>query len=220
VPPAPPWSRFRACACPVFSTIGARIGPLGVTGCVKTHAFALSERPQGANSGPEPISRLGHQHEVLALHLVRELANFARSQSRNFLTSHPRHVHRGFVTPLPWRSGFIHLGAWCSGARWRAAHWTGHFTGCPGRGAPQCCFHRSNGYWQDDYRWLWAWVTHLAFWVQQGEWPSVHQLWCPPWRPSSLWGTWSRGGGSYVGCFNIPPYFILLRGSSLVRSGA
>jgi hypothetical protein len=52
---------------------------------MKTHAFALPERPQSANSGPEPIGPLGHQHEVLALYLRRELAT--RTQSRTFLTS-------------------------------------------------------------------------------------------------------------------------------------
>jgi hypothetical protein len=61
---------------------------------------------------------------------------------------HPGNLHRGFVTPLPWGNEFLHLGARGSGADRRAAHWPGHVTGCPGRGAPLCCFLRSNRYRQ------------------------------------------------------------------------
>jgi hypothetical protein len=43
------------------------------------------------------------------------------------------------------------------------------------------------------YPWLWAWASHLAFSARRGDRPSVRQQWCPPWRPSPLWGTWTRG---------------------------
>jgi hypothetical protein len=51
--------------------------------------------------------------------------------------------------------------------------------------------HRSYGYWQDDSTvgCVLEWPT---FWVQEGGWSSVRQHLCP-WRPSPLWGTWSRG---------------------------
>jgi hypothetical protein len=140
---------------------------------VKSHAFFLSERPQGDNRSPEPIGRLGHQHEVLALHLGSELAGLLANPVYEFShLSHPRHLHRGFVTPLPWRNGFIHLGAWFSGASRRATHRLGHLNVCPGGGAPQCCFHRRNGYWQDDSAVGCGleWPTWF-FWVKQGECP-------------------------------------------------
>jgi hypothetical protein len=39
---------------------------------------------------------------------------------------------------------------------------------------------------------LWGWASHLVSWARLGDRPSVHQQWCPPWRPSPLWGTWTR----------------------------
>jgi hypothetical protein len=64
----------RSFDSPVVSTVGARIVPLVVKRGVETHASALSERPQGANSGPKPIFRLGDQYEIFAHHLGGEFA--------------------------------------------------------------------------------------------------------------------------------------------------
>jgi hypothetical protein len=115
---------------------------------VKTHTLALSEGPQGVNSGPETVGSLGHQHKVLALHLGHKLARGLRGIpfQKAAMVLHPGNVHRGFVTPLHWGNDFLHLGA-------RGVVLVGvppigprHVTGCPGRGAPLCCFLRSNRY--------------------------------------------------------------------------
>jgi hypothetical protein len=83
---------------------------------VETQAFALSERTQDTNSGPEPVGRLGHQHEKLALNLSRELAGIRAHTVWEFSNfSHTRYVRLDFVTPLPWRNGFIRFDAWFSG---------------------------------------------------------------------------------------------------------
>jgi hypothetical protein len=41
---------------------------------VKTHTLALIEGPQGADSGPEAVGSLGHQHHDLSFHLGDKLA--------------------------------------------------------------------------------------------------------------------------------------------------
>jgi hypothetical protein len=59
---------------------------------------------------------------------------------------HSRHAHRGLVASLPGENDFIHLDGGRSGAIGRDAYQPGHFSGCPGRGVPWTCFHRSSGY--------------------------------------------------------------------------
>jgi hypothetical protein len=60
-PPAPIECRLWAWVYPHFSTSGARIDPPGVERCENSR-LARIERPKGADSGPEAVDNVGHQH--------------------------------------------------------------------------------------------------------------------------------------------------------------
>jgi hypothetical protein len=116
---------------------------------VKTHTIAFSEGPQGVNSCPESVGSLGHQHEVLALHLDHKLARGLRANPFQKTAGSSRRIRTsGFCYADPLWERLLHLGARGSGADSRAAHWPGHVIGCPERGAPLFCFLRSNRYRQ------------------------------------------------------------------------
>jgi hypothetical protein len=70
---------------------------------VKTHTLALIEGPQSADSGPEVVGSLGHEHQGPFFHLDHMLASGLRAnlvqESARF--SHPRHVHRGLLRRSP-----------------------------------------------------------------------------------------------------------------------
>jgi hypothetical protein len=143
----------------------------------------------------KPSAVSGTSMRYLPFMWAASLPDFARTQSRKFLTSLTQHVHRGFVTPLPWRRGFIHLGAWFSGASQLAA----------------CYFHRSNGYWQDDNAVGCGivWPTWLFGCCRMSDLVSyssgAHRDVLLPSGGLDLWG-------SCAGYFHIPPTFIHARG--------
>jgi hypothetical protein len=70
---------------------------------VRIHTLAHIEGPKGADSGPEAVGSLGHQHQDLSLHLDHEIAfglrvNPVQEFARVF---HPRNVHRGLLRRSP-----------------------------------------------------------------------------------------------------------------------
>jgi hypothetical protein len=70
---------------------------------VKNHTLALTGGPQSVNSGPEAVGSLGHQHEVLALHLGHTLARRLRENpfQNPARVVHPGNVHRVFLRLSP-----------------------------------------------------------------------------------------------------------------------
>jgi len=63
---------------------------------MKSHTLAFTEGYQGTDSGPKTVGCLGHQHEILALHLDREPA--LRIHTRNPNVLQLEHIYRSFVS--------------------------------------------------------------------------------------------------------------------------
>jgi hypothetical protein len=163
---------------------------------VKIHTLALIEGRQSTDSGPETVGSLGHQHQDLYSHLDQKLACWLRAnQSRNLRVSSPQTRTPEFCC--------------VASRRERLCHRTHHRVR-----RERCALKLLPSKHQVPvdcrYPWLWAWVSYLACLARRGYHPSVRQQWCPLWRPSHLWGTWTRG--SSAGRLIVPPSFPRLRG--------
>jgi hypothetical protein len=159
------------------------------------HTLALIEGPQGADSGPEAVDSLGHQHQNISFHLgTRLLADFARIQSRKL---------RVFLTPDTYTGVLLRRSEGellCPIGRWRKwCHWARRSAARTRHRVPweRCALKlltsRQRVPAQCRYIWLWAWASNLACLARRVEHPIVRQQWCPPWRPSPL-GDLDTGG--------------------------
>jgi hypothetical protein len=159
---------------------------------MKTHTLTHTNRTQGADSGPEAVRSLGHQHQVFTLHLDHKLAlglgaNPVQKPAR---VPHPRHVHGGFNSSFPWgRHLLFHLGGGRSAAKWRVTQRPAHIPGWVGRGALFCFFHRSSGDHTLPEPLAVGLSDPLGLLWRRGKQSGVHQRWSSPWCPFHLWGT-------------------------------